>query len=98
MTAYDWAISDWNSDVCSSDLHRDVGDEEAAEESIDDVGMLLEQERAWLQAVDQQAAEQHRRRVRAGNAEAQRRHQRGAGDGVVGRFRRGHGFRGALAE
>jgi hypothetical protein len=46
--------------------HHDVGDEKAAVEAVDHFRRLLEQHRTGLQAVDEEPAEEHRGRVRAG--------------------------------
>ena len=77
---------------------RDVGDEEPGKEAVDEVRMLGEQERPGLQPVDQQAAEQDRGGIGAGNAEGEHRDQRRAGDRVVGRLGRGDRLRRAVAE
>ena len=61
-------------------------------------GVLHEQHRAWQQAVHQESAKQDRRRIGAGNAEAEKRNQRRAGHGVVRGLRRGNALRRPVAE
>ena len=78
--------------------HGDVRGQQSRKQPGDDVGVLHEQHRPRQQAVHQESAEQHCRRIRAGNAEAEQRDQRRARDGVVRGFGRGNAFRRAVAE
>ena len=60
-------------DQVAENQHRDVRDEETGEETVDHVRILHEEHRPGNQTVNQKAAEQDRRRVRARDTEAEHR-------------------------
>ena len=64
---------------------------------MDHLGVLLEEPRARQQPVEEETAEQDRRRVGTRDAEGEERDERGAGDGVVRGFRRGDALRRAVS-
>ena len=80
------------------DQADDVGQVHAGDQAPDEVLLFDEQQRPGLQPPDHQAAQQHRGRGRAGDAQRHHRQQRGAAGGVGRGLGGDHAFHLAGAE